>query len=636
MNRKRWRWQRARLIIAGFIILLLLIVGLQTILLARSLQIAYRDGLNFAEIAKGGNLNTTQFAMAQTFLQDADQALDDANQKLGFFKPLLGLLGRLPFYGPTFAAIPPLLKTGHELANLTVQGFAVAKPVLLAPAGAAAQVPPLTRLAEFMRTSQPQLTVLAHQAATQQQALAMISPDNLLTGLAEPVADLQAGVGLLTSGLRLSDALPELLGAEKAQTYLILVQNNHELRGTGGFVTSIGALTLQQGKVIDFNFADSYAVGQTTGPQFSAPDPMQRYMNIDQLLLRDVNWSPDLPTTAQIARSLYAQETGRLVDGVMTIDLHAVELMVGALEPLAVPGSPLPITGANVVEQIKQMWAAPLPSANLDDATQTETTAQADSAKVTDWWKNRKDFVPQIATVAFARLQAGHFDYTNMAQALYSALDERSIQVWSAKPEIAVKLAALQWDGGLHPPPQKDFLALVDTNMGYNKVDAVMQRRLAYQVDWPDGADRPAQATVTVIYQHPLQIADYDCDPRPHYGQMYDDMIKRCYFDYVRLFAPAGSQLLSIEGVEPDSVSSQGGEGGAKFFAGHFIVKPGEQKTIIFRYQLPDFIKPAGYGLVVQKQSGAQPLPLSIQVGKAKYETILQTGQLVWQLSDGH
>jgi hypothetical protein len=625
MSHKRTRWRQGWRIIACLGGLLLLVAVFKAVQIGRSMQIAYRNGANFAQIAKSGNLDATRFAMAQTFLQDADQALGDANQGMDFFKPLLVRLGWLPFYGPTLAALPPLLKTGHELANLAVQGLAVAEPLLVAPAGTAPQTPPLTRLARVIRTAKPQLTTLTQQAQALQQTLDAIAPDNLLTVLAEPVADLQAGIDLLVSGLRLSDALPELLGAEKEQTYLILVQNNHELRGTGGFVTSIGAITLQQGKVADFTFVDSYAIGQPEGPHPSAPIPMQRYMNINVMLLRDVNWSPDLPTTAQIAQSIYAQETGRFVDGVITIDLHAVELLVGALEPLIVPGNKTPVTEANVVAQIKQMWAAPLQNDSTSVSSQADSTGQA------DWWKNRKDFVPQIATVAFARLQSGDFDYTGMARALHSALDERAIQIWSANPTIAAKLAELHWDGGLHPTPQADFLALVDTNMGYNKVDAIMQRSLAYQVDWPAGPEKPAQATVVVTYYHPLQLANYDCDPRPHYGLTYDDMMARCYFDYVRLFAPAGSQLMGIKGVEPDSVNSQRGEGGTEFFAGHFILKPGEQKTVTFQYQLPDFVKPESYRLVVQKQSGAQPLPFSVTVAGAKLETTLQSGQFEWQ-----
>ncbi|MFN8488761.1 MAG: DUF4012 domain-containing protein [Caldilineaceae bacterium] len=591
-------------------------------LLGRAIQTAYYDGLNFAQVAKSGNLTDDRYALAQTFLQDAESSLVDAETQMNFFKPVLVHAGWLPFYGPTLTAAPELLNAGRQLAALGVQGFGIAKPLLVGPA----ETSPLTRLPGVLTAAKPQVAELAQQADAIRQALNRISPDVLLTVVADPVANLQATVALLASGLQLSDQLPTLLGADQEQTYLVLVQNNHELRATGGFITSLGTLTIQQGKVKNFAFADSYATDPTRGqlppdayPR--APAPMQRYMNIDLLLLRDANWSPDLPTTAQIARTLYAQETGRSVNGVVTIDLRAVELLIGALEPLTVPGSEQALTGATVIDQIKQMWAAPL---------QSDTTIQTNLG---DWWKKRKDFIPQMATAAFGRLQSGAFDYTRMAVALESALDEHALQIWSANPATAAILARLKWDGGLHPAAQKDFLALVDTNMGYNKVDAVIERSLTYQLTWPSGPEKAAQAQVTVTYKHLLKLADYDCDPRPHYGQSYDDMMARCYFDYVRLFVPSGSKLLDVDGVEPDSVTSQHGEAGAEFFAGHFSLHPGQQKDVVFHYQLPSWLKPEPYGLIVQKQAGVPFLPLNLQIDSTKFATTIQSGQWEWSMT---
>lgn len=48
--------------------------------------------------------------------------------------------------------------------------------------------------------------------------------------------------------------------------------------------------------------------------------------------------------------------------------------------------------------------------------------------------------------------------------------------------------------------------------MGYNKVDAAIERGLDYRVSWPDGADQPAQATLTLTYTHPIEAEDPGCD----------------------------------------------------------------------------------------------------------------------------
>ncbi|MDQ3250315.1 MAG: DUF4012 domain-containing protein, partial [Chloroflexota bacterium] len=122
---------------------------------------------------------------------------------------------------------------------------------------------------------------------------------------------------LFDSGLRLGPALPSLLGLHEPKTYLILVQNNHELRATGGFISALGTLTLDKGRVAALDFTDSYNLYRDDAQYPLPPAPMQRYMGIPLLLLRDANWSPDLPTTAKLIRALYAQDTGVMIDGLV-------------------------------------------------------------------------------------------------------------------------------------------------------------------------------------------------------------------------------------------------------------------------------------------------------------------------------
>ncbi len=61
----------------------------------------------------------------------------------------------------------------------------------------------------------------------------------------------------------------------------------------------------------------------------------------------------------------------------------------------------------------------------------------------------------------------------------------------------------------------------------------------------------------------------------PRYGDNYDDMTRRCYFNYVRLYVPAGSELVSAEGVDPASVSAGPGENGTQALVGYFEMLPG-------------------------------------------------------------
>jgi hypothetical protein len=70
---------------------------------------------------------------------------------------------------------------------------------------------------------------------------------------------------------------------------------------------------------------------------------MQEYMNIPVLVMRDANWSPDLPTAARVAEALYKSDVGLDVDGIVTIDLHAVRRIFTALGEIQAPGFETPI-----------------------------------------------------------------------------------------------------------------------------------------------------------------------------------------------------------------------------------------------------------------------------------------------------
>ncbi len=579
------------------------------------LQNAYTTGRQFAEFSRG-NMNEERYAIAHTFLLDSATAVNQANREMNFFRPLLRPLQNLPFFGPSVAALPILLEAGDELAQMGVIAYPIFRPVLLAPPGTS----PVAQLPDALAAAQPQLAEMTARAASLEQKLQTINPDLVLSSLYEPVTALQAAVALVAPGLRMGTYLPDLLGVGATRTYLVLAQNNQELRATGGFLTAVGRVTMADGGIVSIDFVDSYdsSISRTDLSLPRAPQPVQQFMGIEIMLLRDANWSPDFPTTAKIARTIYSQQTGRTIDGVISVDLHAVELVVSALEPLTLPGIEEPLTSATVLERIKQFWASPLES--------EASLAGGDK----EWWEQRKDFIPLLAKAAITRIQQGNFNKLRMISVLQTALDTRAVQAWMVNPQVAQELANLAWDGGLKPPPSGDFLAVVDTNFGYNKVDAILERSVQYQVEWPQGPTEPGVATVALTYHHPYERPGYVCDQTPHYEDSYEEMMVRCYYDYVRIFAPAGSELLASGGLQEGTVSSQRGEGGAELFGGYFILSPGAQNTVVFQYRLPPTIKPEDYHLTVRRQAGTRALPFTATVNNQSIQTIIESGSFRW------
>lgn len=436
-------------------------------------------------------------------------------------------------------------------------------------------------------------------------------------------------VQMYAMGVQMAPLLPKLLGFEGRQTYLLLLQNNHELRATGGFITAVGRLTVEDGRIVELRLEDSYDIARHDVDHPLAPPPVKEYMGIEILFLRDSNWSPDLPTTARLATSLYAQDTGVQTDGVITLDLRAVELLVGALAPLQIEGSDVLLTRENVMDTIIHFWDRP-PTSEVDATIPSDSLLARE-----DWVYQRKDFIPLLAEAAITRLQKGQFNPALLINGITAALNERAIQIWVDDPMAAALLAEQGWDGGLYPKAGADFVALVDMNMGYNKVNAVLGRSLSHTVTWPDGPQTPAHATVTITYHHPLQVVDATCAPHTDFAKLdsYAELMARCYFGYVRLYVPAGSQLIGIEGVEQESIVTQPGESGTAIFAGYFSMHPGTEHTVTFSYTLPAHITLDNYQLVIQRQAGSGPLPLVIAVDDTAFTLNLVDGRWEWPVA---
>src|SRR5262249_16877387 len=78
--------------------------------------------------------------------------------------------------------------------------------------------------------------------------------------LSPRVQALVAGVDRLLALMSLAVeggmVLPELLGAQGTRSYLLIAQNEDELRPTGGFISAAGMLTLEHGKLSSLEFMD--------------------------------------------------------------------------------------------------------------------------------------------------------------------------------------------------------------------------------------------------------------------------------------------------------------------------------------------------------------------------------------------
>lgn len=113
--------------------------------------------------------------------------------------------------------------------------------------------------------------------------------------LVEKIPEVKELMTKVRKGLSL---VPDLVGLYRKQTYLVLLQNNMELRPTGGFIGSFALLTFNKGQLLDFEVRDVYSTdGQLKG-HVEPPTELKEHLGEAGWYLRDSNWDPDFPTSA--------------------------------------------------------------------------------------------------------------------------------------------------------------------------------------------------------------------------------------------------------------------------------------------------------------------------------------------------
>ena len=136
---------------------------------------------------------------------------------------------------------------------------------------------------------------------------------------------------------KFTSRLPEILGMESPKKYIVLFQNNMELRPTGGFIGSFALMTLDKGRLTEMVVNDVYSAdGQLKG-HVDPPEPIRNYLNEGGWYLRDSNWDPDFVKTSSKIEWFLDKEIDITVDGVIAIDLYFIENLLKITGPIILP-----------------------------------------------------------------------------------------------------------------------------------------------------------------------------------------------------------------------------------------------------------------------------------------------------------
>ncbi len=404
----------------------------------------------------------------------------------------------------------------------------------------------------------------------------------------------------LSKILSLGNVTPRLLGYDKEKNYLLLFQNNGELRPNGGFIGSIGKLTVSQGKIISITLDDVYNPDGKLKAHVEPNYIIRRYIQ-PHLYLRDSNFDLDFQNSAATAALIYNLETGQKVDGVIAINFDAVKKIIAQVGPIKLPDYNKTIDENNAFDFLQN---------TIDDKFFPGSTAKKDVLQslfnqLVLSNENNRNNVFKIASIIPDLLKEKDILFafnTNSIQSVFSAngyggdlVDKRIVDVNTVP----------------------DFLSINEANIGVNKANIKVDHKTNYTTDL-SGSQIHSIVTHTIINKN----ADKN------------------YKAYIRIVTPLGSNLSSIkiDGLSQNIVAAvtdfktyeardfkaptglevdNSIEDGKQIFGFITNVLPAKTQDLEISYQsgagVPN-VANLTYSLLLVKQPGVESYPFTLKI----------------------
>ena len=403
--------------------------------------------------------------------------------------------------------------------------------------------------------------------------------------------------------------------------YLVLFQNNMELRASGGFLGSYARIRMRRGVPELLKIEDIYTPdGQLEG-HVDPPWPIQAAFGQGWWKLRDSNWDPDFPTAAKNMTWFFEQGKEPKVDGIIAINLSFLEKLLKITGPVYVVDEPEKITADNFYKKTQ----AAVENGFFPGSVQ------------------KKAFMSKLGTSVFENvLHMSLWKKVKLPFIVLGLLHEKQILVYSTDSTTQAWLARQNYDGHLATITSKqDYFSFFENNLGANKANCCIQRQVTLHIT---GKDKGISHILTLHYDNtnPTMLKQ----PPQYWGG--------AYVNFVRVGLPLDARITSLKvGNTSYPIPSEGKESnndtlvnlmkqetdeqlrslvvnddpthirvdiehrediGIKLVGFFVVVDALGSNDIVLEYNIPRLASE----LVVQKQSGISSYPLTVQMGDDK------------------
>ncbi|PIZ73615.1 hypothetical protein COY06_05210 [Candidatus Peregrinibacteria bacterium CG_4_10_14_0_2_um_filter_41_8] len=419
-------------------------------------------------------------------------------------------------------------------------------------------------------------------------------------------------------------AVKSFLGYDLPHRYLILLQNNNELRPGGGFIGSFIIADTNDGIITSFDTHDVYEFdGQLYTDE---PQPPELTGITSQAWIRDSNTSPDFVTNAKKAASLLEKAGGPSVDTIIAVNQSVIE------DILAVTGPVNLDQGTITAQNFSPIFTYLIEAASLN----------SDAPKISLF-----EFIPKLK----AKITGSQDQWGQIVGVISQAVHQKNIMAYSKNPTLQNILADLGLSNQIKAPNTLDELLITHTSIGGNKSDRYLKTRYIHNTEFTARGEIIDHLTIRLYdgYSDVVerQIAAY---LRPFGVEQLIDSIRYVLgrgdnVTRLKIYVPFGAKLLSAKGIDIKEVVSKNASDLDERHVLSYVARlaPGATNEVTLSYKLPKElnIKPFDlYQLQLHKAPGINnvifekhyQIPSTLTIIKAQPPAALLTDEQQYQV----
>lgn len=382
-------------------------------------------------------------------------------------------------------------------------------------------------------------------------------------------------------------SLPEIMGVDKEKTYLILFQNDKELRPTGGFITAYAIFKINQGKIKVERSQDIYSLDNSIRNHPKAPYEIATYhKNVSKLYIRDSNLSPDYKKSVELFDSLYQLSSSKIAyDGVFVMDTKVL------VDTLAILGD----------TEVRGTLFSAAEDKRCDCPSAIYKLLDEIDRPVAYLKEDRKGILGDLLYALMQKaLGFSPSQYWGpLSQELFKNLDEKHILLYFKNQKIQKSIEALNYAGRIRDF-EGDYLHINDTNFAGAKSNLYVKHKVESKTTI--NSNGTVSRILKLEYRNPYPHSNCNLEDGGGLGRG-GLCINATLRNFIRIYVPKGSTLTSFKGSQKKTRVYE--DLGKTVFEGYFTVSPEGLTRATIEYTLPFKLQNTkDYKLLIQKQPG--------------------------------